>query len=67
MRDVDAPDGARTRAVIVEATGQLMTRYGISEERAFDFLIRAAQAGSIALDDVAAEVVAGGRQDLPGE
>ena len=60
VRGVEAPDGARTRAVVVAATGLVMTRYGISEERAFDFLIRASQAGKIALDDVAAEVVAGG-------
>jgi GAF domain-containing protein len=46
-----------TRKVIGEAIGIVMERYHISEDRAFEYLIRVSQTGNIKLRDVAEELV----------
>ncbi len=46
-----------TRKTIGQAIGILMERYGIDEDKAFAFLVRASQAGNIKLKDVADELV----------
>jgi GAF domain-containing protein len=46
-----------TRKVIGQAIGILMGKYQLSEERAFQFLIRASSTSNIKLRDVAAELV----------
>ncbi|HYO34227.1 MAG TPA: ANTAR domain-containing protein [Nocardioidaceae bacterium] len=48
-----------TRKVIGQAIGITMARYGIDEERAFEFLIRVSQAENLKLRDVAVGVVSG--------
>ena len=50
-------EGMRSRQRIGVAVGLLMHRYGMSEERAFAFLVRASSHGNVKLRDVAAEVV----------
>lgn len=47
-----------TRKVIGQAIGLIMERYGLSEDRAFDFLTRVSQASNVKLRDVAQEIVA---------
>ena len=51
--------GIVTRTVIGQAQGILMERYGLSSERAFEFLRRVSQDTNTKLVDVACEVVQG--------
>jgi GAF domain-containing protein len=46
-----------SRKLIGQAIGIVMERFGISEDRAFDFLVRASSTSNIKLRDVAQEVV----------
>ena len=46
-----------TRKVIGQAMGILMERYGIGEENAFGFLVRASQNDNVKLRDIAAGIV----------
>ena len=46
-----------TRKNIGQAIGIVMERYGITEDRAFQFLIRASSTSNVKLRDVAEEVV----------
>lgn len=48
-----------TRKVIGQAIGITMERYGIDEQRAFEFLIRVSQSENVKLRDVAVGVVSG--------
>ena len=52
-----------TRKVIGQAIGITMERYGIDEERAFEFLIRVSQSRNVKLRDVAVGVVGGELSD----
>jgi ANTAR domain/GAF domain len=57
-REVDQLKSAlSTRAEIGRAVGIIMERYGLSQERAFEFLIRISQTGNIKLNRVAHELV----------
>lgn len=47
-----------SRRVIGQAVGIVMERYGLDEDRAFDYLIRVSQHGNVKLRDVAQELVA---------
>lgn len=47
-----------TRTVIGQAIGILMERYGMSEDRAFQFLARASSTSNVKLRDIAQEIVA---------
>lgn len=46
-----------TRKVIGQALGIVMERYGLDEDRAFQFLVRASQASNVKLLDIAQELV----------
>lgn len=46
-----------SRKTIGQAIGILMERYGIDEDRAFQFLVRASSTGNIKLRDIAEELV----------
>lgn len=46
-----------TRETIGKAIGILMERYGLTDERAFEFLIRLSQTRNIKLRDIAADIV----------
>ncbi len=46
-----------TRQIIGEAIGISMERYRLTEERAFEFLIRVSQTSNVKLRDVAADIV----------
>jgi len=48
--------GMATREIIGRATGLIMERYGLDEQRAFQFLVRLSNTGNIKLHDVAAEI-----------
>jgi AmiR/NasT family two-component response regulator len=50
-------EALRSRKTIGMAIGILMERYQMSDERAFQFLIRASQGSNLKLRDVAAELV----------
>ncbi len=50
-------DALATRKVIGQAIGIVMERYGLDEDRAFEFLMRVSQTGNIKLREVAAEAV----------
>jgi ANTAR domain len=54
-----------TRQVIGEALGIVIERYGLSEERAFEFLIRASQNSNTKLRDIAAEIVRATVEEAP--
>lgn len=57
-RELDTLKGAvGTRQVIGEAIGIVIERYGLTEERAFEFLIRLSQTSNVRLRDVAVEIV----------
>lgn len=57
-REVDQLKNAlSTRGEIGRAVGIVMERYGLTEERAFEFLIRMSQTGNIKLNRVAHELV----------
>lgn len=47
----------RSREVIGQALGLVMERYGLDQERAFDFLTRVSQNSNVKLRDVAADLV----------
>jgi AmiR/NasT family two-component response regulator len=49
--------GMQTRKVIGQAIGILMERYGMHEDNAFGFLLRASQTDNIKLRDIAAGIV----------
>jgi GAF domain-containing protein len=46
-----------SRKVIGQALGILMERYGLTDERAFEFLVRASSHGNVKLRDVAQDLV----------
>jgi hypothetical protein len=46
-----------TRKVIGQALGIIMQRYGLNEDRAFAFLVRASQSGNIKVRDIAQQLV----------
>ena len=50
-------DALATRKVIGQAIGIVMERYGMSEDRAFAFLVRVSQTGNVKLRLVADEIV----------
>jgi GAF domain-containing protein len=50
-------EALQSRKVIGQAIGIVMERYHISEDRAFQFLVRASSHGNIKMRDVAAELV----------
>ena len=50
-------DALQSRKVIGQALGLVMERYQLSEDRAFQFLLRASSHGNIKLRDIAAELV----------
>ena len=50
-------EALRTRKVIGQATGILMERYEMNEDRAFAFLVRASSHGNVMLRDIAQEMV----------
>ena len=56
-REQNLAEALGTRQLIGQATGIVMERYRISSERAFQFLVRASQAGNVKLRDVAQELV----------
>ena len=57
-----------TRETIGKAIGIIMERYGLSEERAFEFLIRLSQNSNIKLRDIAVGVInVRPRDDDPGK
>lgn len=57
-RELDTLKGAvGTRQVIGEAMGIVMERYALTEERAFEFLIRMSQTSNVKLRDVAKGIV----------
>jgi GAF domain-containing protein len=59
VREVDSLHGAlATRTEIGKAVGILMMKYDLSDERAFEYLVRVSSNTNIKLRDVAAEVVA---------
>lgn len=67
-REEQLHEALQTRKVIGQAIGVLMERYGIDEDRAFDFLVRASSTSNVKLRDVAREVVDRtneGRQGAP--
>jgi GAF domain-containing protein len=58
-RESNLAEALATRQLIGQATGIVMERYGINAERAFQFLVRASQAGNVKVRDVAEELVNG--------
>jgi GAF domain-containing protein len=50
-------DALSTRKTIGQAVGIVMERYRLSEDRAFDFLMRVSQTGNVKLRKVAAQIV----------
>lgn len=50
--------GLQSRQLIGQATGIVMERYGLDQDRAFQYLTRVSQNSNIKLRDVAAELVA---------
>jgi hypothetical protein len=65
-REVDQLKRAlATRGEIGRAVGIVMERYGLSADRAFDFLIRISQTGNVKLHVVAREVVAAADRPRP--
>jgi GAF domain-containing protein len=57
-RESQLEEALSTRQSIGTAIGVVMGRYQISQERAFQFLVRASSTGNIKLRDIADEVVA---------
>jgi hypothetical protein len=65
--ELDSLKGAvGTRQVIGQAVGILMERYKLTEERAFEFLIRTSQTSNVKLRAVAGEIVAASAKELSG-
>lgn len=58
MRETQLSEAVKTRQLIGQATGIVMERYQLSDERAFEFLTRVSQQSNIRLVTVAAELVA---------
>ncbi len=56
-REEQLHEALHTRKVIGQAIGLVMERYGVDEDRAFGFLVRASSTGNVKLRDVAREVV----------
>ncbi len=56
-RESQLSEALATRKVIGQAIGLVMARYRISEERAFQFLVRASSTSNIKLREIAREVV----------
>jgi GAF domain-containing protein len=56
-------EALHSRKVIGQGIGIVMERYGIDEDRAFQFLVRASSHGNIKVRDIAAELVREGNQD----
>jgi GAF domain-containing protein len=52
--------GMQTRKLIGQAIGMIMERYGIDEDRAFEYLVRVSQHSNIKLRDIAQELVSQG-------
>jgi GAF domain-containing protein len=50
-------EALQTRKVVGQAIGIVMERYKLSEDRAFDFLVRASSQGNVRLRDVAQKLV----------
>ncbi len=57
MRETQLTEALKTRQLIGQATGIVMERYQLDQERAFEFLTRVSQQGNIKLAKVAAELV----------
>jgi GAF domain-containing protein len=55
-------EALHSRKVIGQAIGIVMERYGMNEDRAFHFLVRASSHGNIKLRDIAQEIVDQGNQ-----
>jgi len=55
-------EALESRKVIGQAIGIIMERYGLSEDRAFDFLIRASSTSNIKLRQIAQELVNRGNE-----
>ena len=55
-REDQLGEALRTRKIIGQAIGLTMERYQISEDRAFQFLVRASQTSNIKLREIAQEV-----------
>ncbi|WP_162260807.1 ANTAR domain-containing protein [Nocardioides sp. Soil805] len=56
-REEQLHEALQTRKLIGQAIGVLMERYGIDEDRAFGFLVRASSTSNVKLREVAREVV----------
>lgn len=56
-REENLTEALGSRQLIGQATGIVMERYQIGPDRAFQFLVRASQAGNIKLRDIAQEIV----------
>lgn len=56
-RFTDLQGALGTREVVGQAVGIVMERYGLSAERAFDYLVRVSSTGELKLRDVAREIV----------
>jgi len=56
-REQNLTEALGSRELIGQATGIVMERYQIGPDRAFQFLVRASQAGNIKLRDIAQEIV----------
>jgi GAF domain-containing protein len=59
-REQDLNSALMTRKVIGQAVGMVMERFGLDEERAFQYLTRVSQHSNIKLREVAKEIVAQG-------
>lgn len=57
-REDDLDTALANRKVIGQATGILMERYQLTEDRAFQYLVRVSQHSNIKVRDVAQELVA---------
>lgn len=64
-RELDTlKEAVGSRQIIGEAIGIVIERYGLMEERAFEFLIRLSQTSNVKLREVAAEIVANSTRAL---
>jgi hypothetical protein len=58
-RELDGLNRAlQTRTAISKAIGIVMERYGLDEDRAFQFLVRTSQTGNVKLRAIAYEIIA---------
>lgn len=67
-REEELHEALRTRQLIGQATGILMERYGVDDQRAFQYLVRVSSTSNTKLRVVAQKVVeeAAARPSLPG-